>query len=134
MKGKPMPIANSPSQADSALAQSPQSGSGQRLMLTMARMQGHAMHAALNMQIETLGFLKHRYEQDLKLVDRLTGLNGFSDAFSSCSEFWKETVSEYSEEAGKIVSIGSRLAAEAASNARKDAEKIGQELTEKSVA
>ena len=100
----------------------------------MARMQGHALKAALNMQIETLGFLKHRYEQDLKLVDRLTGSDGVSDAFGTYSEFWKETLHEYSDEAGKIVSISSRLAAEAASNVRKDAERISEELAEKSVA
>lgn len=107
---------------------------GQKLIETMARMQGHAMRAALNMQIETLGFLKHRYEQDLKLVEMLTGSDGFSDAFSACSKFWKETVNEYSDEAGKIVSISSKLAAEAASNVRKDAERIREELAEKSVA
>ena len=86
------------------------------------------------MQIETLGFLKHRYEQDLKLVDMLTGSDGISDAFSTCSEFWKETMNEYSDEAGKIVSISSKMAAEAAKNVRKDGERISGELAEKSVA
>ena len=119
---------------DDASAQTPLALNGQKLLHTMARMQGHALKAALNMQIETLGFLKHRYEQDLKLVDRLTGSDGVSDAFGTYSEFWKEKLHESSDEAGKIVSISSRLAAEAASNVRKDAERISEELAEKSVA
>jgi Phasin protein len=129
-----MSTTNSAPQEDGASTGMPLALSGQKLMRTMARMQGHAMRAALNMQIETLGFLKHRYEQDLKLVDLLTGSAGIDDAFSAYSEFWKETVNEYSDEAGKIVSISSRLAAEAASNVRRDVEKISQGLSEKSVA
>ncbi len=129
-----MPTTNGTPQQGGAATQMPLVLNGQKLIETMARMQGHAMRAALNMQIETLGFLKHRYEQDLKLVEMLTGSDGFSDAFSACSKFWKETVNEYSDEAGKIVSISSKLAAEAASNVRKDAERIREELAEKSVA
>jgi hypothetical protein len=129
-----MPETNMPPKRDDTSAQTALAFDGQKLLHTMARMQGHALKAALNMQIETLGFLKHRYEQDLNLVDRLTGSDGVSDAFRTYSEFWKETMHEYSDEAGKIVSISSRLAAEAASNVRKDAERISQELAEKSVA
>jgi hypothetical protein len=121
-------------QDDGAAARMPSAATGQTLMDSMARMQGHAMRAALNMQIETLGFLKHRYEEDLKLVNSLAGMDGFDDAFSTCSEFWKDTMTQYSEEAGKIVSITSRLTAEAARNIRTDAERIGGELTERSVA
>jgi hypothetical protein len=125
---------NSPPQEEGTSTGMPAALNGQKLLHTMARMQGHAMRAVLNMQIETLGFLKHRYEQDLKLVDLLTGSAGIGDAFSVCSEFWKETVNEYSDEAGKIVSINSRLAAEAASKIRADVEKISQGSAEKSVA
>lgn len=129
-----MPNTNIMPQAGGGASGMPLGVNGQKLMLSTARMQGHAMRAVLNTQIETLGFLKHRYEQDLKLVDMLTDSAGFNDAFSTCSEFWKEAMSEYSDEAGKIVSISSKMAAEAAKNLRSDAERISAELTEKSVA
>jgi hypothetical protein len=120
-------------QEEGAEARMPLAANGQTLIYSMARMQGQAVRAALNMQIETLGFLRRRYELDLKLIDLLTGFDGFENAFNTYSEFWNDTVREYSDEAGKIVSIGSKQAAEAAKDVRWDAERISGELAERSV-
>ncbi|RUV40930.1 MAG: phasin family protein [Mesorhizobium sp.] len=85
-------------------------------------MQAHSVRALLRYQIEGLSFLKRRFEDDLRLVEELTGGDGFVDAFDIFVNFIQNATSDYANEAGKFASIGARLASETADQVRKDGE------------
>jgi hypothetical protein len=57
----------------------------------------------------------------VKFVDDLVASEEFNDAFEVYADFMRNAASEYSTEAGKIATIGSRLASEAAKEVRKEA-------------
>ena len=94
---------------------------GQKYAFAMARLQGQAFRSMLRYQVEALAFLKHRYEQDMKLVDDLTGSEDFNDAFDIYAAFLQNAASEYAAETGKVASIGSKVAAEAAARVKREA-------------
>jgi hypothetical protein len=113
---------------------SPGMANSQKAFLAASRLQAQAFKAIMRYQIETLSFLKHRYEQDVKLVDDLVASDEFSDVFDVFSSFVQNATSEYAREAGKVASIGSRLATEAANRARKQAEDTIGDMAAKTIA
>lgn len=111
-----------PEHADTSdLLSQPFLGSGQKYAFAMARFQGQAFKAIMRYQVETLAFLKHRYEQDMKLVDDLTASGDFNDAFDIYAAFLQNAVSEYAAETGKVASIGSKIASDAAARVKREA-------------
>ncbi|TIO09404.1 phasin family protein [Mesorhizobium sp.] len=113
---------------------SPAMANGQKAFLAASRLQAQAFKAIMRYQIETLSFLKHRYEQDVKLVDDLVGSDEFSDVFDVFSNFVQNATSEYAMEAGKVASIGSRLATETAKGVRKQAEATIEDMAATTIA
>lgn len=103
-----------------AMPSLPYIANNQKLFYAAARLQAHAFKAAMNYQVEALAFLKHRCEQDVKLMNDLAASDEFNDAFDVISTFAQNATAEYSTEAGKIASIGSKLASETAKRMRKD--------------
>ena len=97
---------------------------GREFMLTAARVQAQAVKAILRYQIEMLGFVRHRCEQDIKLVDDLVKGDALDDAFDVYSSFMQKAASDYTDEAGKVAAIGSKLAAESAKQARTAAKTV----------
>ncbi|QDZ01357.1 phasin family protein [Nitratireductor mangrovi] len=112
----------------------PMFGQAQKLAVAGARLQAHGFKAMMRYQIEMLDFLKHRFEQDVKLVDDLVSSSEFNDAFDVCSDFFQNAAIEYSEEMGKVASIGSKLASEAASRVRTETESVIEDMAAKTVA
>ncbi|WP_192248507.1 phasin family protein [Mesorhizobium silamurunense] len=96
--------------------------SGQKFMRASAALQAHSMRALLRYQIEGASFLKRRFEDDLKLLDRLTGGDEFVDAFGVFVNFVQNATSDYANEVGKFASIGAKLASETAERVRKEVE------------
>lgn len=94
---------------------------GQKYAFAMARLQGQAFRSMMRYQVEALSFLKHRYEQDMKLVDDLTGSEDFNDAFDIYAAFLQNAASEYSAETGKMASIGSKIASDTAARVKREA-------------
>ena len=99
----------------------PMMADGQKLLSATARLQAQAFKGMMRYQIEMLSFLKHRFEQDLKLVDDLVASDEFNDAFDVLANFVQNATSAYATEAGKVASIGSKVASEAAKRVRKEA-------------
>ena len=95
-----------------------------KFFLANAKLQAHAAKAMLRYQIEGVTFLKHRYEEDLKLIDELVASDEFNDAFKVMSGFMKTAVSDYSAEVDKVAAMGSRLASDTAKGIRKVTEEI----------
>lgn len=113
---------------------SPGMANNQKAFLAASRLQAQAFKAIMRYQIETLSFLKHRCEQDVKLVDDLVASDEFSDVFDVFSNFVQNATLEYAREAGKVASIGSRLATEAANRVRKQAEDTIEDMAAKTIA
>lgn len=117
----------------SAAMHLPTVAGGERFLQETARLQAQAFKAAMRYQIEMLSFLKHRYEQDVKLVDDLISSDEFADAFAACSDFMRNAAVEYTSEAGKVATIGSRLASDMAKRVRKGAEETIEDLAASTV-
>ncbi|CDX51151.1 conserved hypothetical protein [Mesorhizobium plurifarium] len=94
---------------------------GQKLLRAMAATQAHSIRALLRYQIESVSFLKRRFEDDLKLVEKLTSGDEFVDAFDVFVNFIQNATSDYANEAGKFASIGARLASDTAGQVRMEA-------------
>ncbi|RUU61370.1 phasin family protein [Mesorhizobium sp. M2C.T.Ca.TU.002.02.1.1] len=104
-----------------ALELLPFAQTGQKFLRAMAATQAHSIRALLRYQIESVSFLKRRFEDDLKLVEKLTSGEEFVDAFDVFVNFIQNATSDYANEAGKFASIGARLASDTAGQVRKEA-------------
>ncbi|MGY6706756.1 MAG: phasin family protein [Rhizobiaceae bacterium] len=100
----------------------------QRYMMANARLQAHLFKAFMSYQIEMLGFLKHRYEQDVKLADNLIASDQLNDSFDVMQTFMQKAANEYAAEAGKIASISSRIASNTAKEVKKETEAVIEDL------
>lgn len=107
---------------------------GQNAFLATARLQAQAYGAVMRYQIETFNFLRHRFEQDLKLANDLAASGEFNDAFDVTADFMQRATTEYSAEAGKMATLGSRLGSETARQLRKQAEELAGDLAVRTVA
>src|SRR5262245_42703606 len=106
----------------------PLMANGQNFVLTIARLQGYAFTSMMRYQIEALGFLRNRYEQDLKLVDDLVASDDAKNALDIYAGFFEKAVADYSTEAGKVATMSSELASEAAERMQKEAETIREDV------
>ena len=105
----------------SQTAMRPFVANGQNFAPESARLQAHAFSAMMQYQIEALKFLKHRYEEDVKLANDLVASSEFNDAFDVVAAFLQNAATEYATETSKIIFIGSQLAAETAKRIREQA-------------
>ncbi|AZO01447.1 phasin family protein [Mesorhizobium sp. M9A.F.Ca.ET.002.03.1.2] len=121
-----------PERSQFALQPSPTSN-GHRFLLAAVDLQAQAFKAVMRYQIETHSFLKHRCEQNVKLADDLVAGNEFNDAFDVLSAFFQNATSDYVIEAGKVASIGSKLASETARHVRRGAETTIEDLAASTV-
>ena len=107
---------------------------GQKVVLAAASLQAHAFKAMMRYHIETLGFLKHRYEQDVKLAGDLIDGAEFNDAFDIFSTFLQNATLEYATEAGKVAGLTSKLVSETAKRVHKEARTAIEDAAAKTAA
>jgi hypothetical protein len=112
----------------------PMMADGQRAIAAAARLQIEAFKATIRYQIELLSFLKHRCEQDLKLVEDLVATGEPNDAFDVVANFVQNATSAYATEAAKVASLGSKLASETAKRVREEAEATIGDMAAQTVA
>jgi hypothetical protein len=129
-----MQAVTGPLQTTFPISPFPQLANVQKLVFANTRLQAHAFKAAMRYQIEVLAFLKHRYEQDVKFVDDLVASNEFNGAFDVIVAFMQNAAAEYTTEASKVASIGSKLASETARRVREEAETVSEDISAASVA
>jgi hypothetical protein len=108
--------------ADFPLAGAPALENGTKFLYAAGRMQTQALKGLLRYQIETLAFLQRRYHQDMKLLDDLVATQKTHDAFDVVSDFWQNALSDYTDEAGKVASLGYKLASGSVRAVQKEAE------------
>lgn len=112
----------------------PVAENGQKFFLAAASLQVHAFKAMMRYNVETLAFLKHRCEQDVKLADDLISGPQFNDAFDIFAAFLQNAASQYVSEAGKVATLTSRLASETAKRVREEARTAIEDAAAKTVA
>ena len=95
-----------------------------KLIQASARLQAHVFNSCMKCNIEMLDFLKHRFEQDMKLVEEVTCCQDSDKVVKTCMDFWECAVSEYSSEAGKLAAMNSQ----AAGQIEKVARTLGQDI------
>ncbi|WP_292168453.1 phasin family protein [Mesorhizobium sp.] len=122
-----------PDRSQFALQPSPRANNGLRFLLAAADLQAQAFKAMMRCQIETHSFLKHRCEQNVRLADDLVAGNEFNDAFDVLNTFFQNATSDYAIEAGRVASIGSKLASETAERVRKGTETTVEDLAASTV-
>src|SRR5262245_56133706 len=106
----------------------PLMANGQNFFLTMARLQGYAFTSMMRYPIEALGFLRYRYEQDVKLVDDLIATEDTKNALDIYAGFFEKALADYSTEAGKVATLSSELASEAGKRMEKEAGTIAKDV------
>jgi hypothetical protein len=111
----------------------PTAADGQRMLFSIARMQGHAFKSMLRFQMEAADFLRHRLQQDMKLVDDLTRSADFTDAFDVFAGFFQNAAWQYSGEAGRVAEIGSKVASQTARKLRSEAGEIFDDMAARTV-
>jgi hypothetical protein len=102
---------------------------GQNLALGSALLQAHTFSAMMQYQIEALSFLKHRYEEDVKLINDLVASGELNDAFDVITVFLQNAATEYATETSKMISLGSKLAAETAKRVRRHAVETAKDIS-----
>ncbi|EHK53258.1 phasin family protein [Allomesorhizobium alhagi] len=121
-------------QSPVAMLSLPMMATGHNPFFAATRFQANAFKGMMRYQIETLSFLTHRYEQDVKLADDLLASDEFNDAFDVLGNFMQNATSDYAAEAGKIATIGAKLASETAKRLRKEAEATIEAIAARTVA
>ncbi|CAG0948192.1 MAG: phasin family protein [Rhizobiaceae bacterium] len=123
-----------PAQQDPFALTSPMAANAQKFLFSMARLQAQGYKAMMRYQIEALSFLKHRYEEDVKLAEELAASTDFTDAFDVYAGFVQNAVTEYSSESGKMANIGSRIASETARRVRRETDAAIEDMAAQTVA
>jgi hypothetical protein len=99
---------------------------GGEAVMTMTRLQAGAFKAMLKWQVESLGFLRHRCEQDIRLIDDLLQSPEPGEVLSTCSCYFQGALDDYSKEAVKAASYGSKVATDTAREFRSGAERLSE--------
>jgi len=81
-----------------------------KMIQASTRMQAQLFNNCMKYNIEVLNFLKHRFEQDMKLVESVTKTEDSGKAFKAYMNFWQSAVREYTDEAGKLAAINNDVA------------------------
>ena len=72
------------------------------MMQGMLKAQVRMMDAVLKQNIETLEFLRQRFEKDRAMLSQLSEAKDSATAGSVLTEFWQKAYSDYSAEAGRL--------------------------------
>lgn len=123
-----------PAQPDPFVLTAPLAANVQKLLFSMARMQAQGYKAMMRYQIEALSFLKHRCEEDVKLVEDLAASADFTDAIDVYASFLQNAVTEYSSESGKMADISSRIASDTARRVRRETGAAIEDIAAQTVA
>jgi hypothetical protein len=108
----------------SSYAMSPFFAADQGGPMLLFRLQANAIKATLKWQMETMDFVKRRFDQDVKLVDDLIEAREPRAILTSFSDFLQTAVDEYSRETLKAVNLGTELVSDSTEEIRQEAQVI----------
>jgi hypothetical protein len=82
------------------------------MMAAMVRAQARMMDSVLKQNIETLDFLKQRFEKDRAMVQSLADSADPTQAMKVMQDFWSNSLKDYTDEAGKLGALAAATAEE----------------------
>ena len=82
------------------------------MMTSILRAQAHMMDSILKQNIETLDFLKARFEKDRVIFNQLAASTDPAQAMELVHSFWNRSVKDYTDEAGKLAAVTAEQLAE----------------------
>lgn len=82
------------------------------MMSAMLRAQARMMDSVLKQNIETLDFLKQRFEKDRTMMQSLAESADPGQVMQVMQDFWSRSVKDYTDEAGKIGALAAATAEE----------------------
>lgn len=94
----------------------PSLGRGNDPFYLMAKLQGRAVKAALEMQLETLDFARRRLARDIDFIDDVVEARSPADALALASGFALEACGDYVRTMLRSLDFGARVADETASD------------------
>ncbi len=80
-------------------------------MIGLVRMQALGMRTVLSQQQDMLKFLRHRCEQDLRLIDTIVGAQEPQGMVEAVADFYRAAARDYSAETERSAAAGSHAAA-----------------------
>lgn len=80
------------------------------MMTALMRAQAKMMDSVLKQNIETLDFLKVRFEKDRAIFNSLAEADDPTKAMQLMQDFWNRSVKDYTDEAGKIGALAAAAA------------------------
>lgn len=72
------------------------------MMSGIVKAQARMMDSIMRQNIETLDFLKTRFEKDRAMMAELADAKDPTDAMKRMQDFWNRSVKDYADEAGKL--------------------------------
>lgn len=93
-----------------------------------ADIQTRCAKTVLEWQIEMVNFLKFRLVKDVAFVEALSKPQRPSETLSGISDYMLEAIDDYSHEAAKAATFGSRMTVDTANQVKKKTEDLVAEL------
>lgn len=90
----------------------------QPIMTAMVELNGKGQIGWLDCQREWTRFLSQRFEEDMKLVNRLTNCTTPQDVYGAYADFLQKATNDYQQEWAKLMKIGQTCASEVTSCAQ----------------
>ena len=72
------------------------------MMSSIVKAQARMLDSIMRQNIETLDFMKARFEKDRAMVAELADAKDPTDAMKRMQEFWHRSARDYADEAGKL--------------------------------
>lgn len=91
------------------------------------KLQAQAFRAGLEMQIEAMDFVKHRYRHDIAFVEAILAAREPAAILPAWSGFVRQAVEDYSRGTVRATSLGARYAGEAATELRHEIDDLADD-------
>ena len=95
-----------------------------KMLFAGGRANAELFGTIMTYNIETLGFLKKRFEEDVKLAERMAACDEAGEAMGTCIDFLRQAQIDYSDEVAKLFDINTKVASNAARHAEQEAKSL----------
>ncbi len=86
---------------------------GKQQLAALTDLQGRMMKAAMTFNEELLAFTRRRLDRDMETGQRLGKCKDPAEAFQVMSDFYREALDNYTEEAKQLMALGQKAMTEA---------------------
>ena len=90
-------------------------------------MQARTFRAGLEMQMEAMDFVKHRYRHDIAFVEDVLAAREPADILPAWSEFLMQAAEDYTRETLRTANLGTRFASETAADLRHEINDLAED-------